>query len=143
MPTNTRPLYTIKYCDDIPTHPLDCGWQPSGCHPVIAAIPNWRMKIAWPCPRAARLRRKMLKRGIRLGLPRQLTNSSVDWSEWESLLNAAQSNMATPSATTYGLRERERNEFWDNPELLRFVCHDGKARGNWPMAILIALHSRM
>ena len=119
-------------CDDIPTHPLNCGWTPRGCHPVIAAIPNWQKKIAWPWPRAARLRRQMLKRGIRLGLPRPLTTAAANWSEWESVLNGAQCNMATPAATTYGLRERERNEVWDNPELLRFVCQNGKARGQWP-----------
>lgn len=132
-----------SHMNDIPTHPLNCVWTPCGCHPVIAAIPNWQKKIAWPWPRAARLRRQMLKRGLRLGLPRPLTNASANWSEWKAVLNGAKSNMATPAATTYGLpiynpatgfhlENPERNEIWDNPELLRFVCHNGKARGQWP-----------
>lgn len=55
-------------------------------------------------------------------------------------LNAeAASNMAVPYATTYGLpiynpatrfhmANPDRNEFWDKPDLLQYVCHDGKVR---------------
>ena len=105
----------------IPTHPLVGGWLPRGVHPVIAAIPEWEKKISWPWPRAARLRRNLLRRGISLGSPRPLTTASSGWSEWEAILNGAKSNMATPSANTYGLREGKRNEFWDDPTLLRYV----------------------
>jgi len=76
-------------------------------------------------------------------LPRPITSSSASWLEWESVLNGARSNLATPAATTYGLpiynpatgyhvRNPERNEFWDHPELLKFVCYEGKARCPWP-----------
>lgn len=116
-----------------PTHPLACNWPaPLRCHPAVMAIPNWQEKIVWPWPRAARLRRQLLQRGVKLGsLPRPLTEESKQWSEWEAILNGALSNMSTPSASTYGLpkynpktgfHERgERNEFWDNPELLKYL----------------------
>ena len=131
---------------DIPTHPLAQPWRatkPRGCHPKIAAIPNWQKKVCLPWPRAARLRRKMLARGIKLGLPRPLTNLSAAWSEWEAVLNGAMSNMATPAASTYGLpiynpasgfpaANPERNEFWDDSTLLKFLCCEGKAHSQWP-----------
>jgi hypothetical protein len=98
----------------------------------------------------------MLARGIRLGLPRPLTNASKAWSEWESVLNGAMSNMATPDVSTYGILSHltdaqykyiigaprddrttpygTRNEFKENPSLLKFLCCNGKAHGQWPNA---------
>jgi hypothetical protein len=115
----------------IPTHPLHFWEPPSGCHPVIASIPNWREKIVFPWPPAARLRRKMLTRGIKLGIPRPLTEASKSWTYWEHVRNAASSNMATASASTFGLPKYnpatglheggERNEFVNHPQLLKFV----------------------
>ena len=84
----------------------------------------------------------MLARGIKLGLPRPITNLSAAWSEWEAVLNGAMSNMATPAASTYGLpiynpasgfpaANPERNEFWDDSTLLKFLCCEGKAHSQW------------
>lgn len=117
--------------------------KPIGCHPKIADIPNWQKKVCLPCPRAARLRRKMLDRGIPLGtpVPFGLNDHNDDdddryptseWPEWKTILYWARSNMATPAASTYGLPiyntasgfyvyNPERNEFWDDPMLLKFL----------------------
>lgn len=93
-----------------------------GCHPVISAIPNWEKKVAMPPPWLARMRRAAIKH--RASLPNYLPS-------------------AIPAATTYGLpvynaktgwheKAPERNEFWDNPKLLSFLCCDGKCREPWP-----------
>lgn len=69
--------------------------------------------------------------------PNPITNASAKWSEWEHVHNASLSNMATVAASTYGLpiwnqdtqrhvRNPDRNEFWDDSRLLRFLCVDGK-----------------
>ena len=78
---------------------------------------------------------KTKPRGHRL--PEPLTNASANWSEGKHLRNASLSNMATVAATTYGLpiynpatgfyvANPERNEFWDNHDLLKFLCVEGK-----------------
>lgn len=72
-----------------------------------------------------------------LGIPRPLTKSSASWTEWESVLNGATSNMATAAGSTCSLpiynaetgfhvANPDRNEFKDSPKLLRFLCSEGK-----------------
>ena len=154
-----------------PLHPLIQPWSvraPSGFHPAIRHIKNINQKVSMPWPAAARLKRKIKKATIsylrnlsekeaidkiaRLPklrtLPEPITNQSKHWSESKHLLNAARSNIATASSTTYGClshltddqfrfmtcRERtekdaaylEHNEFSDNPKLLKFLCAEGR-----------------
>ena len=124
--------------------------EPNGIHPVISAIPNWQKKVCLPWNRAARLRRNMIKRGIKLVQPRPITKSSQNWSEWECVLNAAMSNMATPGVSTYGILSHltdaqykyitgaprdertapygTRNEFNENPSLLKYLRFEGRVQ---------------
>lgn len=113
-------------------------------HPTIEAIHNWRMKVIMPDPKLARLRRNLIKRGIRFRVPTGGTAKG----RMRLALEDAAGQHAVPCASTFGMlsnltdlefrsitgRDRkpsdaafgDHNEFVKEPKLLRLLDCGGR-----------------
>lgn len=84
---------------------------PRGIHPAIAAVPDWEKKLVWPDWTRTRLYRNCKRR--KLSAARRLPVQDLVWP----------STHGGPgwNPETKFHRPGEGNEFWKNPELLRYV----------------------